>query len=92
MSGSAIGRHEKGVQLPMLKTAIAYTHIFDAQVPDLYEGLSLEVRSVVLRRARGLLRSLERKPIDARAKRKIQHLVSLLGEEVGVPRNSKGDE
>lgn len=80
MCGSSVSRHEKGERVPLLPTLLAYAFILGAAVPDLYEGVFVEVQGVVRRRAKGLCRSLERKPDTTRNQRKIAVLRQLIGE------------
>lgn len=80
LTGDTVGKHEKGDRLPALKTVLAYAHIFGTDVPDLYRGLSDEVREAVVKQAKALRRRLERQRLDDRVRRKLEHLMNILGE------------
>lgn len=80
LSGARVSRHECGDRVPSLETAIAYVIVLNADVLTLYAGLSDRVRQTVVRRARGLLRSMDRKPPSARRDKKIAVLRALSGE------------
>ena len=82
MCGSSISRHERGEQLPMLKTALMYEFILQTSVRDLYVGLFHDARATVRERAGGLRASLERRSKTAVRDHKIAMLKVLL-EETG---------
>jgi len=81
MCGTIVSRHEQGARLPMLETVLAYAFIFQTDVPGLYEGVFQEIQKKVRTRAKGLCRSLERRPKGSRRDHKIAHLKTLLNDE-----------
>ena len=84
MCGSSISRHERGAQLPMLKTALMYEFILQTSVRDLYVGLFHDARSSVRERADGLRASLARRRKTAARDHKIAVLKALLEETAEV--------
>ena len=84
MCGRSVARHERGRQLPMLRTALMYEFILQASVRELYEGIFQDVRAAVRARAKGLCASLERRPRSADRDRKIAVLKTLLNEIPGL--------
>src|SRR3954470_17020249 len=80
MCGSSVARHEKGVRLPMLRTALMYEFILGASVKELYEGVFHEARDAVQTRAKGLIASLQRRRQSADRDRKLAVLQMLLAD------------
>lgn len=78
MCGTMVARHELGRRTPVLENLLAYCIIFGVQPDDLYKGVHWKVHAVVHRRARGLLRSLERQVPNPRRDQKIVHVRKLL--------------
>src|SRR5260221_11440325 len=81
MSGTSVSRHELAQRLPILKTALRYEPIFGPAVRDLYEGLFLETKEMVRRRARGLCASLERRKKTPYGIREIRYLSTIVRRE-----------
>jgi transcriptional regulator with XRE-family HTH domain len=71
MSGTAVSRHEKGARMPVLATALAYEVVLGVSIRKLYEGAFFDAQLRVQVRARGLCRSLERRPKTSIGDRKI---------------------
>src|SRR5688572_24742296 len=71
MSGTAVSRHEKGGRMPILATALAYEIVLGVSIRELYEGAFCDAQLRVQTRARGLYRSLERRPRSTVGDRKI---------------------
>lgn len=84
MCGSSISRHERGKQLPMLKTALMYEFILQTSVRDLYVGLFHDARASVRERAGGLCASLGRRRKTASRDHKIAVLRALLEEAADI--------
>lgn len=80
MSGTAVSRHEKGARMPILKTALAYEIVLGVSIRELYEGAFFDMQLRVQTRARGLYRSLERRPKTSVGDRKIALLKRILAE------------
>ena len=78
MSGTAVSRHEIGGRMPILATALAYEVILGVSIRELYEGAFVEAQLRVQTRARGLCRSLERRPRTSIGDRKIALLSQIL--------------
>ena len=88
MYGSTVARHEKGVRLPKLRTALMYECILQASVRELYAGLFHEALDSVKTRAAGLCASLERRPPSSGRDHKIaalQELLTQIGEVTSSP-------
>ncbi len=78
MCGTSVSRHERGRRVPMLETLIGYMIIFDVDAAQLYEGVHQDVYRRIVKRARGLLASLEGGERTAVTERKIAVLRRLL--------------
>lgn len=76
-----VSRHEIGERLPALRTALKYEFVLGVAVATLYEGLCLDIRRDVCRRARGLLKGLERRRSTKGRDRKIHILKAVLSKE-----------
>jgi transcriptional regulator with XRE-family HTH domain len=80
MCGTSVSRHERGVRLPLLRTALTYEIVLGVSVRELYEGLFREAIGTVQTRAAGLYRSIEREPENATRDLKLRHLKALISE------------
>lgn len=80
MCGTMVARHELGHRTPVLENLLAYCIIFGVQPDELYRGVHWKVQAVVQRRAKGLLRSLERQAQSPRRDQKVAHVLKLVDE------------
>ncbi len=78
--GSQVSRYEHFYRVPSLRTALAYHAIFRTSNPEIFGGLFQKVEGQVRKRARRLLRKLEKAPHEPKNSRKILWLRVLAGE------------
>ena len=81
MDGTAVGLHENGRRIPVLRSILAYELVLGASARELFEGVFAQVRSDVINRARGLCSSLRRKPKSRERDQRIAFLSSLIAAE-----------
>ena len=83
LDGGIVSRHERGHRTPVLAGLLGYSLVFNASLHQLYEGTSRNVQAIVCKRARGLLRSLERQPHTPVRQRKIAVLGRIISQAQG---------
>ena len=81
LDGKSVTRHERGHRTPVLRTALAYSHVLQVSVEILYEGLAVEALDGVRVRARALRLTLRKRPVTKQNVAKIRILSRLLAEE-----------
>ena len=73
-SGTKVARYERRIRVPLLDTALAYEAVFRTPVRGLFAGRSRHVERKVGRRAKVLLRKVERGKYDRLTGRKLEML------------------
>ena len=76
-SGSKVSRYETGKRRPSFETLLAYQIAFRVGLDALFEGEHQRVRDSVHKRAAGLSRHLDGKPLTPAIKRKRDFLTEL---------------
>ena len=76
--GSKVSRYERGERVPNLRTLFAYEVVFSVRVRELFPGIYGEVREEVRKRARRLMRELDRQPLTPIGKQKVDSLVDVV--------------
>lgn len=74
LDGKSVTRHERGLRIPFLRIALAYSRILQVSVEILYEGLALGVHDGIRDRARALRLSLRKRPSTKKNASKIRIL------------------
>jgi transcriptional regulator with XRE-family HTH domain len=87
MDARIVSRHECGDRLPTLTTVLKYAFVLDAHPAHLYEGLSADVQAQICKRARGLIRGLERQRVSRIRDRKLDVLRELVERAAGHGNN-----
>ena len=83
-SGASVSRHERFKQTPDLQTLLAYEMLFRTPVRNLFSSTHQEVEQKLRHRIRLLIRKLTRAGHGRRIAKKIETLMTYLGEEVSV--------
>jgi DNA-binding XRE family transcriptional regulator len=65
--GASVGRYERGVRLPELRTGLALEIIFEEPVQAIFAGISHDLRSDVASRAKALLEITNDEPTNVNA-------------------------
>lgn len=77
-TGQIVSRHESKVRTPSIKTAIAYSVVFDVPLRALFPEIYHDVEYQVLKRARALLSELQPAKPSQRNKHKLRCVEALI--------------
>jgi transcriptional regulator with XRE-family HTH domain len=83
--GSKVSRYERGERVPSLRALFAYEVVFSVRVRDLFPGTYGEVRDEVRKRARRLMRELDRQKFTPVVKQKVDSLVDVVSPAPSTP-------
>jgi DNA-binding XRE family transcriptional regulator len=85
-SATLTGRFEAGERLPSLEVALMYERIYGSNVREMFAGLYRQIHAQLRERARVLLVKVEKEPEGRRKTRRIEVLVTLIGDEsIAIP-------